>query len=279
MLGLSRFAGAGAAAAHATRIAADPAADAAVAQGPPRVSATFNEQLQTTFAAMTVVGPDGNLWSTGSRQVQGAVGLGRPAAAWPDRHVHRQLPGDLGRRARGDRGVVVSADGRRIGRPGAARRGGQCGLTAHLPVWPFVAVAVVIVGAGALVGGAAAHVTPWRTSGGGRRPSSPPPRSSPGRWLTHRIRWATRRSSGRRHRRGGHAWARTWCRGSTSRATVRASREGRGPARREFRGVGGRRTGSARRRSSAGRRDVGRPARRAHGARVRGRAPPQAGPG
>ncbi|RAU89771.1 copper resistance protein CopC, partial [Mycobacterium colombiense] len=62
-----------AASAHATRVATDPAADAALATGPQRVSATFNEQLQTTFAAMTVVGPDGNVWSTGEPTVQGAV--------------------------------------------------------------------------------------------------------------------------------------------------------------------------------------------------------------
>ncbi len=54
-------------------LATDPAADAALTTGPHRVSATFNEQLQTTFAAMTVVGPDGNVWSTGEPTVQGAV--------------------------------------------------------------------------------------------------------------------------------------------------------------------------------------------------------------
>ena len=59
------------ASAHATRIATDPADNAALAQGPQRVSATFNEQLQPEFAAMTVVGPDGNLWSTGDPQVRG----------------------------------------------------------------------------------------------------------------------------------------------------------------------------------------------------------------
>src|SRR5262245_41439047 len=56
------------AAAHATRIATDPAVDAVLDR-----SATFNERLQTTFAAMTVVGPDGNLWSTGQTRVQGAI--------------------------------------------------------------------------------------------------------------------------------------------------------------------------------------------------------------
>lgn len=46
---------------------------AALAAAPSRVSATFNEQLQSAFAAMTVVGPDGNLWSDGAPQVQGAM--------------------------------------------------------------------------------------------------------------------------------------------------------------------------------------------------------------
>ena len=55
----------------------EPADNAVLTTGPDRVSATFNERLQTTFAAMTVVGPDGNVWSTGDPTVQGAVvGIG-----------------------------------------------------------------------------------------------------------------------------------------------------------------------------------------------------------
>ena len=50
-----------------------PAVDAVLATGPAQVSATFNEHLQTAFAAMTVVGPDENLWSTGEPRVDGAV--------------------------------------------------------------------------------------------------------------------------------------------------------------------------------------------------------------
>ena len=61
------------ASAHAVRIATDPAVDATLPTGPAHVSATFNEHLQTVFAAMTVVGPDGNLWSTGEPRVEGAV--------------------------------------------------------------------------------------------------------------------------------------------------------------------------------------------------------------
>ena len=42
VLGLLAFVGAGPASAHAVRVATDPAQDAALATGPPRVSATFN---------------------------------------------------------------------------------------------------------------------------------------------------------------------------------------------------------------------------------------------
>src|SRR6202011_5537210 len=61
------------ASAHAVLIATDPAKGAKLTTGPAQVSATFNEPLQTAFAAMTVVGPDTNLWSTGDPRVDGAV--------------------------------------------------------------------------------------------------------------------------------------------------------------------------------------------------------------
>ena len=67
------LAGAPVASAHAARIATDPGENAALVKGPQRVSATFNEQMQSEFAAMTVVGPDGNLWSSGDPAVAGAV--------------------------------------------------------------------------------------------------------------------------------------------------------------------------------------------------------------
>ncbi len=62
-----------AASAHATLIASDPAENAALTQSPTQVSATFNEPMQAQFAAMTVVGPDGQLWSTGEPQVHDTV--------------------------------------------------------------------------------------------------------------------------------------------------------------------------------------------------------------
>jgi copper resistance protein C len=141
-------AGAAAASAHAVRVSADPAENAALTVGPARVSATFNEQLQTTFAAMTVVGPDGNLWSTGEPQVQGAVvSVGV-----------RQL-GPVGSYTVNYR--VTSADGHvvsgswsfRLTVPGTGQPGPPASATdtgGGVPVWPFVVGAVVLVAGGAL---------------------------------------------------------------------------------------------------------------------------------
>ncbi len=147
-LGLLALAGAATAAAHATRIAASPTEDAAVAQGPPRVSATFNEQLQASFAGMTVVGPDGNLWSTGPVQVQGAtasVDL-RPLGPTGTYTVNYRVTSADGHVVTGAWSFRLTVAG--SGAPGPPVAAGNAADDA-LPVWPFVAVAVVIVGAGA----------------------------------------------------------------------------------------------------------------------------------
>ncbi len=67
------FGYAGAAWAHAARIAGDPAENAQLAQQPARVTATFSEPMQSQFAAMTVIGPDGAQWSDGGPAVDGAL--------------------------------------------------------------------------------------------------------------------------------------------------------------------------------------------------------------
>jgi copper resistance protein C len=148
LLGLLALMGAGPASAHAVRVATDPAADTALATGPPRVSATFNEQLQTTFAAMTVVGPDGNLWSTGTApQVQGAVvsidlrPLG-PAGTYT---VNYRVTSADGHVVSGSWSFRLTQRG--SGTPGPPVAAGNA-ADGGVPIWPFVAAAVVIVGAG-----------------------------------------------------------------------------------------------------------------------------------
>ncbi len=148
----------GVAAAHAVLVSTDPADGAELSRGPERVSATFNEQLQTSFAAMTVVGPDGHLWSTGPAQVHGAVAsvavrpLG-PAGTYTvnyrvtsaDGHVvSGSWPFQLTAAGTGEPGPPVAGHGNTA--PALPRRSGD--PQGDLPIWPFVAGAVALVGAG-----------------------------------------------------------------------------------------------------------------------------------
>jgi copper resistance protein C len=135
------------ASAHTTRVGTDPAVDAVLATGPSQVSATFNEHLQTTFAAMTVVGPDGNLWSTGQPRVQGAVisvdvmPLG-PAGTYT---VNYRVNSADGHVVSGSWPFQLTTTG--TGRPGPPAA--APGNTGGIPVWPFLAIgAVLAVGAG-----------------------------------------------------------------------------------------------------------------------------------
>ena len=148
LLAVLALTGAGTASAHATRISADPAPDSALDEGPERVSATFNEQLQTSFAAMTVVGPDGNLWSTGPTDIQGAVasvGL-RPLGPVGTYTVNYRVTSADGH-------VVSGSWSFRLATAGPGTPGPPVGATGPVdegvPVWPFIAAAVAIVGAGA----------------------------------------------------------------------------------------------------------------------------------
>ncbi|MDX1889532.1 copper resistance protein CopC [Mycolicibacterium sp. 050158] len=150
LLASSALAGAGVASAHAVRISTDPAADASVTAGPARVSATFNEQLQTDFAAMTVVGPDGNLWSTGSVQVTGAVASVAllPLGPTGTYTVNYRVTSADGHVVSGSWSFTLTVAG--TGSPGpkiAQPAGGGDGL----PVWPFIVLAAVIVAGGAWV--------------------------------------------------------------------------------------------------------------------------------
>jgi copper resistance protein C len=134
--------------AHAWRVSAEPADNAVLTTSPERVSATFNEQLQTTFAAMTVVGPDGNMWSTGEPTVRGAVvGIGlRPLGPAGTYTVNYRVTSADGHVVSGSWSFRLAVPG--TGTPGpavAATYGGR-----DIPIWPFVVVVVALVAAGGL---------------------------------------------------------------------------------------------------------------------------------
>jgi len=136
------------ASAHAARVSANPPDNAVLTTGPDQVSATFNERLQTTFAAMTVVGPDGNVWSTGEPAVQGAVvSIGmRPLGPAGTYTVNYRVTSADGHVVSGSWSFRLTVPG--TGTPGPAAAATDTGD--DIPVWPFVVVALALVAAGAL---------------------------------------------------------------------------------------------------------------------------------
>jgi methionine-rich copper-binding protein CopC len=140
--------GAPTAGAHTALTATDPVADSSVPAGPTRVNATFNEPLQPTFAAMTVVGPDGNLWSSGDAEVRNAtvsVAL-RPLGPAGKYTVNYRVTSADGHVVSGSWAFTVTAPG--TGRPGPAVE--DAGSDDRISLWPLVIGAVALI-AGAVV--------------------------------------------------------------------------------------------------------------------------------
>jgi methionine-rich copper-binding protein CopC len=140
--------GAGTAAAHAALIASDPPQNAELTQSPTRVSATFSETMQPQFAAMTVVGPDGNLWSTGDPQVHDAVvSVGvRPLGPAGTYTVNYRATSADGHVVSGSWSFRLTVAG--AGTPGPAASAAPAQTSDHgFPVWPIYVGAVLIVAA------------------------------------------------------------------------------------------------------------------------------------
>jgi methionine-rich copper-binding protein CopC len=146
---LLSLAGAGIASAHAVRVAADPVPDSSVGVGPARASVTFNEQLQSDFAAMTVVGPDGNLWSTGPAEIKGAVASVAllPLGPTGTYTVNYRVTSADGHVVNGAWSFTLTVTGTGSPGPKVAQSADESDC---VPVWPFVALAAAIVAVGAL---------------------------------------------------------------------------------------------------------------------------------
>jgi methionine-rich copper-binding protein CopC len=139
-----------AASAHTALTGTDPAADSTLATGPGRLTATFNEELQPTFAAMTLVGPDGNLWSTGDAEVQGAtvsVGVRSLGPAGKYTANYRVTSAD-GHVVSGSWSFTVTVPG--AGQPGPAVQSPD--PADRVVLWPF-AIGLTALIAGALLWG------------------------------------------------------------------------------------------------------------------------------
>ena len=134
--------------AHTVLTATDPAADSTVATGPSRVTATFNEELQPTFAAMTIVGPDSSTWSNGDPEVRGStVGVAvRPLGPAGRYTVNYRVTSADGHVVTGSWSFTVTATG--AGQPGPAVAGAAS--EGRIALWPLAVGALVVVGAAVL---------------------------------------------------------------------------------------------------------------------------------
>jgi copper resistance protein C len=148
VLAAAALAGAGVASAHAVRVSTDPSDNAALEKGPQRVSATFNEQLQPQFAAMTVVGPDGNLWSDGDPTVVGAViSVGvRPLGPAGTYTVNYRVTSADGHPVSGSWAFRLTVASTGTPGPPAAVPADTSG--GGIPVWPFLIAGALIIGGG-----------------------------------------------------------------------------------------------------------------------------------
>ena len=152
---------AGAAWAHAARIASDPAENAVLSEQPPRVGATFNEPMQAQFAAMTVIGPDGADWSDGPPGVDDAVisVAVRPGGPTGDYTVNYRATSADGHVVTGSWSYrVISTAPASDGPPTTSTPPAVTPAppsanttTEGLPVWPFVAAASGLVAVGAIL--------------------------------------------------------------------------------------------------------------------------------
>ncbi|WP_433681744.1 copper resistance CopC family protein [Nocardia sp. CA-119907] len=151
---------AGTAAAHSSPVSSVPADGASVETGPERVSITFNEPLQTSFPALTVVGPDGNLWSKGDPTVDGptvSVAVGELGPTGVYKIGYRVTSAD-GHPVKGELTFTLTKAGN--GTPGpkanSQNSSGDKGDSDGIPLWVFIVGAVVLFGGGlafALFGG------------------------------------------------------------------------------------------------------------------------------
>ena len=163
--------GAAPAFAHTRLESSDPADGSSLATAPESVSLQFNEDLQADFATVTVVGPDGTQYQKGAvsaagGQVSVAVSPLGPAGTYQigyrvvsdDGHpIQGKLSFSM--TAAGPGGALPSPSATVPSAPAPAPAPAPAGVdpqastqqSGGAPIWPWLAGAVVLVGAGAAV--------------------------------------------------------------------------------------------------------------------------------
>jgi copper resistance protein C len=164
--------GAGPASAHTRLESSDPADGSSVASAPDAVSLTFSEDIQPGFATLTVVGPDGTSYQSGGvtgggGQVRTSVSPLGPAGTY---EIGYRVVSDDGHPVQGKISFTLTSPGPAataatskaapaapepaaapVAAPATAAVDPQANAkqSGSAPVWPWLAGAVVLVGAGA----------------------------------------------------------------------------------------------------------------------------------
>lgn len=156
LAGLVLLLGAGPAGAHSFVVGSDPADGSSMATGPSSVTVTFNEPIQTGFDTLTVVGPDGNLWSTGDTRIDGAAASVdvRPLGPAGTYTIGFRVISADSHPVSGSRSFALTTAG--SGTPGppadsaavSTTPGATGGSGGGVPAWVFVVGAVVVFGGG-----------------------------------------------------------------------------------------------------------------------------------
>ena len=137
------------ASAHSVVVSSSPENESSVDQGPAEATVTFNEAVQSQFASLTVVGPDGNLWSDGDPRVSGstvAVDLRELGPTGTYTIAFRVTSAD-GHPVSGTRTFELTTAGTGTPGPAADADASSTESGGGVPLWPFlVAAAVVFLG-------------------------------------------------------------------------------------------------------------------------------------
>lgn len=140
----------GVASAHSVAISSSPENGSSVDAGPAQVSVTFNEAVQSQFASLTVVGPDGNLWSRSDPTVSGAtvsVDVGDLGPTGTYTIAYRVTSAD-GHPVSGTRTFTLTTAGSGTPGPAADANAASDSSSGGVPLWPFLIAAVVVFAGG-----------------------------------------------------------------------------------------------------------------------------------
>lgn len=151
-LGLALTAG-GVAAAHSGVVGSVPEDGAQVDTGPERVVVTFNEELQPGFPSLTLVGPDGNLWSKGEPTVEGksvSVAAGELGPAGEYTIAFRVTSAD-GHVVSGTRSFTLTTPGHGVPGERADGKSSDAAEDSGFPLWLLIVGVVVLLAVGLAV--------------------------------------------------------------------------------------------------------------------------------